>query len=224
MKKFDQNEAEVYDQSIANKVPGYEETLKILALKASAEVPQNGRVLVLGAGTGAEIFILGNLRSDISFVAVDYSKEMLDQIVIKNTQRVEPLKIEIHCSSINEFTSSDLFDGIFCILTLHFLDVESKAGVFQLAYRLLKDHGSMWTYDLMEFLAEEKIREEREFLEWCYRRNLSPIHIEKLIEGLRSKFLPVTEGATHSFSIKAGFQSMNSVSSFPRFRGYENRK
>lgn len=225
MKKFDQNEADLYDQSIVKKVPGYLDVLSDVAQRASIEIPQQGRVLALGAGTGTEIFLLGESRPDISFVAVDISEEMLSKMMIKNQARTIPLRIETHCVSLHDFVPEENFDGVLCLLTLHFIELNQKADVLRMIRNCLRESGTLWTYDLMNFEGRLKDLEEDQFLKWCSIERIADLKKEQLLKGLATKFSPIKEEEFESIALKTlGFRSATLYASHPRFRGYELKR
>lgn len=89
--RFDAEFAENYDRGVRLAVPGYE-TLHDVAHAVLRSRPGNpgdrARVLIAGAGTGAEILTLGEREPGWSFVGADPSEEM------NSSQRLRTLREE----------------------------------------------------------------------------------------------------------------------------------
>ncbi|MBX3166640.1 MAG: class I SAM-dependent methyltransferase [Candidatus Eremiobacteraeota bacterium] len=109
-----------YEEGPPRFVPGYR-SLQIMACVLLAEsLGPAGRVLVLGAGGGAELEVFTRLQPDWRFVAVDSSPLMLARAkqrmaAIGATERVEWSEASLSQAPVEEF------DGATCLLTLPFL-------------------------------------------------------------------------------------------------------
>ncbi|MBO9375901.1 methyltransferase domain-containing protein [Sphingomonas histidinilytica] len=104
-------------------VPGLEAVHRMTGLLLAERVPDDGRVLVLGAGGGLELKALAEAHPGWSFVGVDPAAEMLALA----ERRLGPLmeRVELVEGYIDDAPAGP-FDGATCLLTLHFLDAEER--------------------------------------------------------------------------------------------------
>ena len=66
-----------YDDRIPRSIPGYEAMHDLVSAILTGLLPEEGRLLVVGAGTGKEIITLGTQNKSWRFTGVDPSKDML---------------------------------------------------------------------------------------------------------------------------------------------------
>lgn len=76
--RFGADEAPGYDEHIRRGVPGYDLLQQLVRAQLRARLPTDARVLVIGAGTGAEVHNLAAAGPGWSFTAVDPAEPMLD--------------------------------------------------------------------------------------------------------------------------------------------------
>jgi tRNA (cmo5U34)-methyltransferase len=93
------------------------------ALLLAEVVPEDGHVLVLGAGGGLELKAFAVMQPEWNFVAVDPSAEMLK--LANATLGSLASRVEFHEGYIDT-ASKGPFDGATCLLTLHFLTAEER--------------------------------------------------------------------------------------------------
>lgn len=93
------------------------------ALLLAEIVPEEGRVLVLGAGGGLELKVFAEAQRKWRFVGVDPSAEMLKLA----SATLGPLasRVELHQGYIDTAPKGP-FDGASCLLTLHFLTRDER--------------------------------------------------------------------------------------------------
>ena len=77
--RFDAERAAAYDDRIRRLAPGYDLLQSTVASVLAARLPDDAHLLVVGAGTGAEIVTMGRNVSRWQFTAVDPSPDMLDR-------------------------------------------------------------------------------------------------------------------------------------------------
>lgn len=78
MPRFDASAARTYDKGMPQRVPGYTLGLELAAAVLAGRLPVAAHILVVGAGTGAEILHLAPLQPGWRFTALDISQAMLD--------------------------------------------------------------------------------------------------------------------------------------------------
>lgn len=107
-------------------VPGYNAMLSMAAILLAERVPDDGKVLVLGAGGGLELKAFAQAHSTWSFDGVDPSAAMLALA----GQTLGPLapRARLHQGYIDDAPEGP-FDGASCLLTLHFVDVAERRRI-----------------------------------------------------------------------------------------------
>lgn len=115
---FDANHAHSYAKGPRRQVPGFDGLHRMTSLLLAERVPEDGRVLVLGAGGGLELKALADAHPGWRFDGVDPSKDMLDAAA----RHVGPHagRIGLHEGYI-DIAPEGPFDGAVCILTMHFI-------------------------------------------------------------------------------------------------------
>lgn len=128
-------------------VPGVEALHRMTGILLAERVPQDARVLVLGAGGGLELRALAEDFADWRFVGIDPSDEMLK--LAAATVGAQASRVDFRRGYIDDAPEGP-FDGAVCLLTLHFLDeIERLRTVREIRRRLkpgapfVAAHGSL---------------------------------------------------------------------------------
>lgn len=100
-------------------VPGYAALQTMTRLLLAERVPEEGRVLVLGAGGGLELKAFAEAHRGWSFDGVDPAAPMLDLAA----RTLGPLGVRARLTQgyVGDAPEGP-FDGATCLLTLHFMD------------------------------------------------------------------------------------------------------
>ncbi len=120
---FDAQAAAGYAERPKRQVPGFEGLHRMVSMLLAEHVPDNGRVLVLGAGGGLELKALAEAHMGWLFDGVDPSADML--ALAKDV--VGPLagRIGLHLGYIEDAPEGP-FDGAVSLLTFHFIGREQR--------------------------------------------------------------------------------------------------
>jgi tRNA (cmo5U34)-methyltransferase len=112
-----------YGEGPVRNVPGFHALQQMAALLLAEVVPEEGHVLVLGAGGGLELKVFAERQPKWRFAGVDPSAEMLQLA----SATLGPLssRVELHEGYIDTAPEGP-FDGATCLLTLHFLKAEER--------------------------------------------------------------------------------------------------
>jgi Methylase involved in ubiquinone/menaquinone biosynthesis len=112
-----------YAQGPIRQVPGFQGMQQMARILLAERVPDDGHVLVLGAGGGLELKAFADAQPGWRFTGVDPSAEMLQLA----TTTLGPLASR---AGLIEGYIDDApqgpFDGATCLLTLHFLPAEQR--------------------------------------------------------------------------------------------------
>lgn len=128
-------DAASYAERVARHVPGLHDMHRMAGLLLAEHVPQDGRVLVLGAGGGLELRAFARAHSGWRFDGVDPSPDMLAQA--RDTLGADAARVAFHQSYIDDAPEGP-FDGATCLLTLHFLRHDERLRTLRQLHRRLR--------------------------------------------------------------------------------------
>lgn len=116
-------------------VPGYVAMQCMTTVLLAERVPEEARVLVLGAGGGLELKMFAQAHPGWEFEGIDPAAEMLD--LARRT--LGPLASRAHLwQGYIDDAPDGPFDGATCLLTLHFLGVDERRRTIAEVRRRLK--------------------------------------------------------------------------------------
>lgn len=116
-------------------VPGYASMQRMTTLLLAEHVPEQGHVLVLGAGGGLELKAIAEAQPRWNLHGVDPSKEMLhlaEQVLGSPSSRITLQQGLIDDAPVGPF------DGATCLLTMHFLPMAERRRTAAAVRRRLK--------------------------------------------------------------------------------------
>lgn len=116
-------------------VPGFDAMQRMTTLLLAERVPEEGRVLVLGAGGGLELKTFAEAHPGWRFDGVDPSAEMLK--LADRTLGPLASRATLHRGTIDT-APIEPFDAATCLLTLHFLNLEERRRTLIELHRRLK--------------------------------------------------------------------------------------
>lgn len=112
-----------YREGPPRQVPGFADLHRMTDLLLAERMPDDGRVLVLGAGGGLELEHLAAAHAGWEFDGVDPSAEML-RLAAATTQPFAA-RIGLHEGYVDS-APAGAFDAAVCLLTLHFLPAAER--------------------------------------------------------------------------------------------------
>ncbi len=124
-----------YAEGPPKAVPGFRDMQRMTRLLLAEQVPDTARILVLGAGGGLELKLFAESHPFWTFEGVDPSAEML-QLARQNLGS-NAVRVNFHEGYIGS-ASPGPFDGAVCLLTMHFLDGETRKQTLADIYRRMK--------------------------------------------------------------------------------------
>ncbi len=157
--RFDAERAAAYDDRIRRLAPGYDLLQSTVASVLAARLPDDAHLLVVGAGTGAEIVTMGRNVSRWQFTAVDPSPDMLDRCRSRVAEAGLAPRVEYVCDRIEDASFPRRFDAATSLLVAHFIDGDAaKQRYFHaLAGWLRPDAPLVWA-DLYRPTSDEAYR------------------------------------------------------------------
>lgn len=124
-----------YDEGPRRFVPGLDALHRMMSLLLAERAGRSARVLVLGAGGGAELLTLADAHPDWRFVGVDPAGEMLKQAARTAARHMD--RIELVKGYVDDAPAGP-FDAATCLLTLHFLDQPERIRTIAEIHRRLR--------------------------------------------------------------------------------------
>ncbi|GAE28799.1 class I SAM-dependent methyltransferase [Alkalihalobacillus hemicellulosilyticus] len=124
-----------YEQSIRRKIAGYPLLYDITSrLMTEAVAKREANLLVIGAGGGEELVTMASKEKGWSFTAIDASQPMLELARVRTDREKANDRIRYRLTTLESFSESALYDGVTCLLVLHF--VKGKANKRQFLEKL----------------------------------------------------------------------------------------
>lgn len=205
---FDAERAQAYDHRVREAIPGYE-ALHHLACIVVAELTQgSGRVLVAGAGTGAECVALAQSCPDLHVVGVDPADDMLAFAERKVAEHGLVDRVRLFPNTVAQLPSFEQFDAATLLLVLHFLkDDGAKAAVLADLATRLKPGAPLVLADLFGPGWDDVWQGELRTI-WGHLQRAAGIDAEAITRGFRHvdrDIHPVTEDRLAQLLDEAGF-------------------
>ena len=120
---FGAGHASTYAAGTPRKVPGFDGLHAMTSQLLAERVPENGKILVLGAGGGLELKSLADTHPGWSFDGVDPSSDML--AAARETIGAHAARVHLYEGYIEDAPDGP-FDGAVCLLTFHFIGRENR--------------------------------------------------------------------------------------------------
>jgi len=124
-----------YADRPARQVPGFDGLQRMTGLLLAERAPDDGHVLVLGAGGGLELKAFAETQPGWRFCGVDPSAEMLG--LAELTLGALAPRVEFHHGYIHDAPGGP-FDAATCLLTLHFIPENERRRTLAEVHRRLK--------------------------------------------------------------------------------------
>ncbi|WP_022927194.1 class I SAM-dependent methyltransferase [Patulibacter americanus] len=132
-----------YGENARRMVPGLTLVHELADALLSEAVPEQSRVLVVGAGGGLELAHLAEHHAGWTFDGVDPSAEMLRLAV--STLGPHADRVALHEGYVDDAPEGP-FDAAVCLLTLHFLDAEERGRTLREIRRRLHPGAPLVTF------------------------------------------------------------------------------
>jgi len=144
---FDQ-QAGTYDQQWA-KLAALRDGIHLLIASIFSRLPQDARMLCVGAGTGAEIHFFAERFPAWTFVAVEPSAGMVEAAKSRAQHNGYNKRCTFHTGYLESLPDSEPFDCATSLLVSQFLlDSRERADFFRAVAARLKPNGVLATSDL----------------------------------------------------------------------------
>ncbi|EZP69569.1 Methyltransferase type 12 [Sphingomonas paucimobilis] len=206
-----------YAEDTPRKVPGYADLHRMTMLLLAERAPQDADILVYGAGGGLELKAFAEGQPGWRLVGVDPSAAMLDLA----RKILGPLLTRVDLRrGYMEAAPQGPFDGVACLLTLHFLDQGERLAVLQDMRRRMKPGAQL-------VIAHHSYPEGSEPQAWLARSALFADRGVQDVAGasrsaqMMSKQLPILSAAEEEGLLEqAGFKEIALFYVAFSFRGW----
>ena len=145
---FRPEDADGYDQKVAIVVPGYSVLHQSAAALLRTLLPDGARILIIGAGTGADALALAAQNPNWQLTCVEPLTEMLDRARAKTAAIAH---ITYHRGYLADLPPDEPYDAALCQLVSHFIpERAAKAQLLRDIAARLKPGGYLIQTDIIE--------------------------------------------------------------------------
>ena len=202
-----------YDDDIRAAIPGYEPLHETAAALLHNALPDQARLLLVGAGTGEEILRLAPGHPGWRLTAVDPAAAMLDVARKKVDAADLSDRVELRVGGVDDVPATGPYDAATLILVQHFLpDDGAKLALLRAIADRLEPGGLLFLANMHGDLASPPA--QRLFQAWKQRqigRGLSATDAEAMFAGLPQVVHFVTAARIEELLREAGFVDVEPV-------------
>lgn len=204
---FDQ-QAAGYDAQWARMAP-IRESLLFLLEAVFTDLPENARLLCVGAGTGAEIAHLAQRFPRWRFLALDPSQRMIDACRARAERDGFADRCEYHAGLVETLPETEGFDAATCFLVSQFLlDPAARTAFFAAIARRLRSDGMLAWADLAwDTAAADYPAMLRLWLRTMSGAGLDDAAIERMRTAYASDVAVLAPDRVASLVVAAGFDA-----------------
>lgn len=204
--RFDVSRAGFYDARIQKTIPGYQTLHDLTAVALGAELPEDAKLLIVGAGTGHEIVTLGAQHSKWTFTAIDPSEPMLT-IARQRTQEAGMSdRVQWIQGTVDEVELEGDFDAATMLLALHFVPRAEKSNHLAAIRRHLRPGAP---FILADSFGDPETTRFKRYLhlmkEWGRAHGLDESYLAELYDPTRKDLHRVPEDVIKALLRDAGF-------------------
>lgn len=200
--------AQAYDRRIRAAIPGYEALHQLACMVVAEATGGHGRVLVAGAGTGAECVALSLACAHLHVVGIDPAADMLALAEHKVAEHGLTERVRLYPCKVSDLPTFEPFDAATLLLVLHFLpDDGAKLELLGDLAKHLKPGAPLVLADLFgPGWGETWQAELRTY--WRHLQQaagIAPADIDKGFAHVDRDIHPITEGRLGEMLAQAGF-------------------
>ena len=204
---FDGNYGARYEVLARRVIPGYRTLFPMFTALIEPDLPERGRVLVVGAGTGIEVIHLKRARPDLRVHGVDPSEHMLELAERRVAEAGVGDGVTLQLGYAADVPATPLFDAATLINVLHFVpDDGGKGALLADIARRLKPGGVFVFCDLHGGATPEE--HERYLSAWRRYwkiRDMSPEEMRDFNDRIREGMHFAPAARSIELALEAGF-------------------
>jgi len=214
----DRESAARYAEGPPRQVPGFHDMQRMVALLLAERVPDDGNVLVLGAGGGLELKLFAERQPGWAFCGVDPSAEMLD--LARLTVGPAANRVDFHHGYIDTAPAGP-FDGATALLTLHFLPEEDRRRTLaELRRRLKPGAPFVVTHHSVTDGEAERIAWLKRYAAFAISSGIDADHANSAITAIGKRLPLLSPDQDEAMMRDAGFQDIGLFYAGFTFRGW----
>ena len=119
--QFNEEMATEYDKGVRRTLPTYDAMFKLIQSFLRVNTERDSNLLIVGAGGGSELALLGPSNPGWTFTAVDPAQPMLELARDKVRKLMMTDRVEFVEGTIDEVEDGNLYDAATFSLVLHFI-------------------------------------------------------------------------------------------------------
>lgn len=224
--KFGTKVVNVFDDMVSRSVPYYNEMQRMLAEVAADHVKEGTFVYDLGCSTGTTLIGLDQLiPSDIRFIGIDESQEMLDKCDLKLKEAGFVRPYDLLPGDLHQQLPITNGSVVILCLTLQFVRPLYRERLLKNIYDGLNPGGVLLLVE--KVLAESSIF-NRDFIKYYYnykrRNHYSELEISQKREALENVLIPYKLSENMLLLEEAGFADCEIFFKWYNFSGMIARK
>lgn len=206
-----------YAERTCRSVPGLSVLHGVVEQLLAESVPDDGRVLVVGAGGGLELAYLAERHEGWTFVGVDPSAPMLDLA----RERMGPLagRAVLHEGYVADAPDGP-FDAATCLLTLHFLSRDERLRTLREIRRRLRPGAPLATFHHSVPEGDTGATVLERYARFAAGHDAAPAHVARSAATLAAQ-LPIASPAEEETVLEeAGFTGVWTYYTVLSLRGW----
>lgn len=205
---FGEKVASVFDDMLDRSVPFYRETQRMIVEMAVDFAVDGTNVYDLGCATGTTLLNLGqNISSNVKFVGVDYSQDMLDKCKQKLAEHNFSREHTLVCADLNQGIDITNASVVVMVLTLQFVRPLKRDYLVRSILKGLNENGCLI---LVEKVLGEDSFFNRLFIKYYYdfkkQNGYSELEIAQKREALENVLIPYKLLENRELLLKEGFR------------------
>ncbi|QRR03898.1 carboxy-S-adenosyl-L-methionine synthase CmoA [Dyadobacter sandarakinus] len=190
--KFGTTVVKVFDDMVSRSVPFYNEMQRMLGEIAADHVTEGSFLYDLGCSTGTTMIEVDQLiPSDVKFIGIDESQEMLDKCGLKLREAGFVRPFELVAGDLHEPLPIKNASVVILCLTLQFVRPLYRERLLRNIYEGLNPGGVLL---LVEKVLAESTVFNRDFIKYYYnykrRNHYSELEISQKREALENVLIP----------------------------------
>lgn len=207
-----------YAQTPARNVPGWADMLRMAELLLAEEVPDEGRVLVVGAGGGLELKRFAESHPGWQFCGVDPAAPMLTLARTVLGPLAERVQLQ---EGYVEDAPEGPFDGATCLLTLHFVPEDKRRAMLKEVRRRLRP-GAPFVVAHLSFAQESGERERwlARYAAFLASSGVDPEKTRVAAEAIGTRLSVLSPHQDEAMLREAGFSNPQLFYAGLAFRGW----
>jgi tRNA (cmo5U34)-methyltransferase len=206
-----------YAENARRMVPGLALVHELTGSLLAESVPEDGRVLVLGAGGGLELAHLAEHHAGWTFDGVDPSAEMLG--LAASTVGAHAERVALLEGYVDDAPEGP-FDGAVCLLTLHFLDADERVRTLREMHRRLRPGAPLVTFHHSVLAGDARTTWLRRWARFTAAPGADQGRIEATVATMAARLPILTPEEDEAALREAGFRDVGVFCGALTFRGW----